>query len=74
MLGELSGEDETDGGLDLPGGEGGLAVLLDEASGLSGDLVEGVVDEGVHDGHGLLGDSGLGVDLRESGIGWGGSE
>ena len=70
VLGELSGEDEADGGLDLPGGEGGLAVLLDEASGLSRDLVEGVVDEGVHDGHGLLGDSGVGVDLCESGVGW----
>ena len=31
VLGELSGEDEADGGLDLPGGEGGLAILLDKA-------------------------------------------
>ena len=65
MLGKLSGEHEADGGLDLPGGKGGLLVVLGELSGLSGDALEDVVDEGVHDGHSLLGDSGVGVDLLE---------
>ena len=65
MLGELTGEEETDGGLDLAGGEGVLLVVADEAGALGGDLLEDVVDEGVHDAHGLLGDAGLGVHLLE---------
>ena len=65
VLGELSGEHEADGGLDLPGGEGGLLVVLGELAGLSGDALEDVVDEGVHDGHALLGDASVGVDLLE---------
>ena len=42
-----------------------LLVVADEAGGLAGDLLEDVVDEGVHDAHGLLGDAGLGVNLLE---------
>ena len=65
VLGELTGEEETDGGLDLAGGEGRLLVVADELGGLTGDLLEDIVDEGVHDAHGLLGDAGLGVHLLE---------
>ena len=49
VLGKLTGEHEPDGGLDLPGGEGCLLVVLGELSGLSGDTLEDVVDERVHD-------------------------
>ena len=63
MLGELAGEDEADGGLDLPGGDGGLLVVARELGGLPGELLEDVVDEGVHDGHGLGGDADVGVHL-----------
>ena len=38
MLGELSGEDEPDCSLDLPGGHGGLLVVEGETSSLSGHL------------------------------------
>ena len=65
MLGELTGEEEADSGLDLSGGEGVLLVVADKAGRFGGDLLEDVVDEGVHDGHGLLGDTSLGVDLLE---------
>ena len=65
MLGELAGEDEADGGLDLAGGDGGLLVVAGELGGLGGELLEDVVDEGVHDGHGLGGDADVGVDLLE---------
>ena len=65
VLGELTGEEEADGGLDLSAGESVLLVVADKAGGLAGDLLEDVVDEGVHDAHGLLGDTGLGVDLLE---------
>ncbi len=65
VSGEFSGEDELDSGLDFPGGEGSSLVESDELGSLSGNSVEGVVDEGVHDVHGLLGDSDVGVDLLE---------
>ena len=68
MLGELSGEDESDGGLDLSGGESVLLVVSDKLGGLEGDLLEDVVDERVHDSHGSLGDSGVGVDLLEDSV------
>ena len=65
VLGELSGEDEPDGGLNLPGGDSGLLVIEGKTSSLSGHLVEDVVDEGVHDTHGLGADASVGVDLLE---------
>ena len=42
-----------------------LLVVSDELGGLGGDLLEDVVDEGVHDGHSLGGDAGVGVHLLE---------
>ena len=65
VLGELTGEEEADGSLDLAGGEGVLLVVADETGRLGGDLLEDVVDERVHDAHGSLGDTGLGVHLLE---------
>ena len=65
VLGELTGEEEADGSLDLAGGEGVLLVVADETGRLGGDLLEDIVDEGVHDAHGLLADAGLGVHLLE---------
>ena len=43
-------------------------VVSDELGGLGGDLLEDIVDEGVHDAHGLLGDAGLGVHLLEDAV------
>ena len=65
MLGQLSGEQQADGGLDLPGGDGGALVVVSQARGLTGDALEDVVDEGVHDSHRLGGDAGVGVDLLQ---------
>jgi hypothetical protein len=65
VSGQLSGEDELDSGLNLAGREGSSLVESDELGSLGGDSVEGVVDEGVHDVHGLLGDTDVGVDLLE---------
>ena len=65
MLGELAWEDEAHRRLDLPGGDGGLLVVAGELGGLAGELLEDVVDEGVHDGHGLGGDADVGVHLLE---------
>ena len=68
MLGELSWEEESDGGLDFAGGESVLSVVSNKSGGLVGDLLEDVVDERVHDGHGSLGDSGLWVNLLEDSV------
>ena len=65
VSGQLSGEDELDGGLNLPRAESSPLVEADELGALGGDAVEGVVDEGVHDVHGLLGDADVGVHLLE---------
>ncbi|XP_056224263.1 uncharacterized protein LOC130163857 [Seriola aureovittata] len=65
VFGQLPGEQQADGGLDLPGGDGGALVVVSQAGGLTGDTLEDVADEGVHDAHGLGGDSGVGVDLLQ---------
>ena len=65
MLGELTREHQTHGSLDLAGRQGGLLVHAGELAGLSHDALEHIVDEGVQDGHGLLGHTSLGVHLLE---------
>ena len=42
--------------------------LFNELAGLTGDPAEGVRDEGVEDGHGALGDSGVRVYLLEDAV------
>ena len=68
MLSELTWEEESDGSLDLSGGESVLSVVSHKSGGLGGNLLEDVMDEGVHDGHGSLGDSGLGVNLLQDSV------
>ena len=52
--------------MDLPGGEGSLLVESNESGPFGGGSVEDVVDEGIHDVHGLLGDTDVGVDLLQN--------
>ena len=65
VSGKFSGEDELDGWLDLTRGECSSLVESNELWSFSGDSVESVVDERVHDVHGLLWDSDVGVHLLE---------
>ena len=65
MLGKLTREHKTDGSLNLTGGKGCLLVVSSKLSGLGGNTPEDIVDEGVHDRHSLLGDTGIWVDLLE---------
>lgn len=65
MLGKLTRKHEADGSLDFTGRKGGLLVVSGKLSSLGGDALEDIVDEGVHDGHTLLGDTGIGVDLLQ---------
>ena len=65
VLGELTGEEEPDSGLDLAGGDGGPLVVVSQTGGLGGDPLEQIVDKRVHDAHGLGGDTGVRVDLLQ---------
>ena len=65
VLGQLTGEKETDGRLDLAAGDGRPLVVVGKTGGLGGDTLEDVVHEGVHDGHGLGADTSVGVDLLQ---------
>jgi len=65
VLGQFSGEHEADGGLNLAAAESGLLVVSGQLSGFRGDALEDIIDEGVHDRHALLGDTGIGVDLLQ---------
>ena len=65
MLGKFSGQQQPDGGLNLPGGDGCPLVVVRELGGLSSDPFEDVVDERVHDAHGLGRDAGVRVDLLQ---------
>ena len=65
MFGQLSRQEEPDSSLDLPRGDGGALVVVSELACLSSNTLEQVVDERVHDAHGLGGDTGIGVHLLE---------
>ena len=63
VLRQFTWEEETHGGLDLSAGDGGALVVVGQTGGFAGDALEQVVDEAVHDAHGLAGDAGVGVHL-----------
>jgi len=65
MLGKLTRQEEPDSSLDFPGGDGGPLVVVGESAGLSGNALKEVIDKGVHDAHGLGGDTGVGVNLLQ---------
>ena len=65
VLGQLSGQEETDSGLDLPGGDGGPLVVVGKTAGLSSDTLKDIIDKGVHDRHGLGADTSVRVHLLE---------
>ena len=66
VLGELTRENKTSSSHDLSGGDGVTLVVASDVAGLSGNAVEDIVDEGVHDGHGTLADASVGVDMTEN--------
>ena len=65
VLGQLSGQEETDSSLDFSGGDGGPLVVVGKTAGLSSNALKDVIDKGVHDAHGLGGDTGVRVHLLE---------
>ena len=65
VFGQFSGEEEPDSSLDLPGSDGGPLVVVGQFGSLGSDTLEEIVDERVHDAHGLGGDTGVGVHLLQ---------
>lgn len=65
MLGQLSREQQAHGRLDLPGCDGGALVVMGQAGGFASNALKDVIDEGVHDAHGLGGDACVRMDLLQ---------
>ncbi len=65
VLGKLAGQQETYGSLYLAARDGRTTVVVGQAAGLGRYALEDVVDEAVHDRHGLAADARVGVDLLE---------
>ena len=65
VLGQFTGEEQTNCGLDLPGGDGATTVVVGQTASLGGDALEDVVHERVHDGHSLGADSSVRVHLLQ---------
>ena len=51
--------------MDLAAGERSFSIVSNQFTALCGQSIERVIDEGVHDVHGLLADTDFGVDLFE---------
>ena len=65
VLGQFSGEEKSDSGLDFPRGDGGPLVVVGKTGSFSSNALEDVIDKGVHDAHGLGGYTGIGVNLLQ---------
>lgn len=65
VLGQFTGEKKSDGGLDLATGDGGSLVVVSQFGSFTGNSLEDVVDEAVHDAHGFAGDTSVGVHLLQ---------
>ena len=65
MLGQFTGKHEANSSLDLAAAEGGLLVVSGELSGFSGDALENVINERIHNGHTLLGNTSIRVNLLQ---------
>ncbi|KAI7811632.1 histone 2, partial [Triplophysa rosa] len=65
VFGQLTGQQQTDGGLDLSGGDGGALVVVSETRCLTADALKDVVDERVHDAHGLRRNTGVRMNLLQ---------
>ncbi|XP_007471324.1 PREDICTED: uncharacterized protein LOC103089763 [Lipotes vexillifer] len=65
VLGQLPRQQQTYGRLDLPGSDGRTLVVMRQARRLARDALKDVIDERVHDAHGLGRDAGVWVDLLQ---------
>ena len=65
MLGQFTWQMQPHSSLDFPAGDGVFLVVVSQTGGFGGDALKDVVHEGVHDAHGLAGDTSVGVNLLQ---------
>ena len=63
VLGQLTGQQQTHSSLDFAAGDGRPAVVVSKTGRLGSDSLEDVVDERIHDAHGLAADASVRVNL-----------
>ena len=66
MLGKLTWEEKSDSGLDFTGRQGLLLVVSNKLDGLLSNSVKDIINERVHDTHGLLADTSIRVNLLKN--------
>ena len=66
MFGQFTRKDKTDSGLDFTTGKSGFLVVANQFTRFGRNLVENVVDEGVHDRHTFLGHTRVWVNLFQN--------
>ena len=66
MFCQFTRQEQTNSGLDLSAGDGPALVVVSQTGGLVGNTFKNIVDEAVHDRHGLAGDASVGVDLLQN--------
>ena len=65
MLGQFTGQEKSDSGLDFSACDGGSPVVVGQTGGLSGDSLEDIIYKTVHDIHGFAGNTGIGMYLLQ---------
>jgi hypothetical protein len=65
VLAQFTGEDQSGGSLDLSGRDGGSLVVSSQLGGFGSKSLKDILNEGVEDSHGLVGDTSVGVDLLQ---------
>ena len=65
MLGQLAGQEQTNGRLNFSARDRRFLVVVRQAARFDGNSLENVVDERVHDAHRFRADSRVGMDLLE---------
>ena len=65
MLGQLSRQVKSHSCLDFPARDGVFLVVVSQPGGLGGNTLKNVIDEGIHDAHGLGRDASVRVNLLQ---------
>jgi len=65
MLGKFTRKHKTDSSLDFSAAKSSLLVVGGKLSSFTSNALKDIIDEGVHDGHTLLGDTSIRVDLLQ---------
>ncbi len=65
VLGQLTGQKQADGSLNLPTGDRRSLVVVRQARRFGGNAFENVVDERIHDAHRFARNTGVGMHLLQ---------